>query len=310
MSRRRPLSFALLAFALFAASAAFARGLRIDADKPYDIAFVPSPRSLRWISLGHPTLAANLLWLQAVQYTGDPKADARGWDRLRPLVDVVTDLDPRHGYAYQTTGNILASAGRLEDSNAILEKGTRNVRDRYILPFHRAVNAFLYLGDYADAGRWFEIAARTPGAPPHLREYVLAMYVKGDTAEAAVSFLQKMRDEAQDEESRKALDHQIKRAILERDAARIEEAAAEWRARHGGVGAVVLESLVAEGLLPRVPPDPFGGVYYFDADGRVRSTVFPKRYDRPISGAQRDRELQESRARVNAVVESHLESNR
>lgn len=304
MPRRRPLLLALLALALFASSAGVAHGLRVDAEKAYDIAYVPSATSLRWLSLGHPTLAANLLWLEAVQYMGDPRGDERGWGKLRAVVDVVTDLDPRHGYAYQTSGNILASGGLLADSNALLEKGTRNVPNRYILPFNRAVNAFLYAGDYADAGRWFEVAARTPGAPAHLRDYVLAMYVKGDTAEAAISFLRRMHDEAQDDESRHAIEYQIKRAILERDAAQIEEAAAEWRRRHGGIGSPFIGSLMAEGLLPRIPDDPFGGTYYFDRDGRVRSTKFGKRYDRPLTGAERDRALRETRVRVHEAVES------
>jgi tetratricopeptide (TPR) repeat protein len=302
-ARLRPLLFVLLGASLLGASAAVAHRIRVAAEGPYDVGFVPSPTSLRWASLGHPTLAANLLWLRAVQYMGDPHADERGWEKLRPLVDVITDLDPRHGYAYQTTGNMLASAGLLADSNAILEKGTRNVPDRYILPFHRAVNAFLYAGDYVEAGRWFEIASKTPGAPPRLREYVLAMYVKGDTAEAAISFLRRLRDEAEDDESRRAIEYQIKRATLERDALRLEEAVAAWRARYG-VAPVALESLVVEGILATVPEDPFGGTYFLGSDGLVRSTQFGKRYDRALAKQERDQALSGVRTRVHQAMES------
>jgi tetratricopeptide (TPR) repeat protein len=232
---------------------------------------------------------------------GDPRADERGWGKLRPLVDVVTDLDPRHGYAYQTTGNLLASSGRLADSNAILEKGTRNVPDRYILPFHRAVNAFMYAGDYVDAGKWFEIASTTPGAPARLREYVVAMYAKGDRAEAAVSFLRHLQEEAQDDESRKAIDHQIRRATLERDATRLEAAAAFYRERHL-FPPVCLEQLVLDGLVDRLPEDPFGGEYYLDGEGRVRSTAFGKRLDRPQTPAERARALLEFQGRLRSAV--------
>jgi hypothetical protein len=291
--RLRPLPFVLLAVALLAGSFALARRIRPPADRPYDVTFVPSAGTLRWLSLGHPTLAANLVWLKAVQYMGDPAADARGWGKLRPLVDVLTDLDPRHGYAYQTTGIMLSSAGQLADSNYILEKGTRNVPNRYILPFHRAVNAFMYAEDYAEAGRWFEVAAKTPGAPSRLRQNVLAMYVKGDTAEAAISFLGQLQAEAEDDESRRALQSQIDTAVLERDAALIEAAAAAWTA-WCGVRPVVPASLVLEGLLKAVPRDPFGGVYFFDEEGRVRSTVHDRRFERPRSRAQRDRALERS----------------
>ncbi len=293
----------LAALTLLGASAAVAHRIRLSGDRPYDVTFVPRAQSLRWLSLGHPLLAANLTWLRAVQYMGEPRANQRGWEKLRPLVDVVTDLDPRHGYAYQTTGNMLASAGLLADSNAVLEKGTRNVPNRYILPFHRAVNAFLYAGDYAEAGRWFEIAADTPGAPVRLREYVVAMYVKGDTAEAALSFLRRMEAEAEDDESRRAISAQIQRATLERDAARIEEAAKVYR-QQLGLPPIVPEQLVLEGLLPAVPTDPFGGIYYLDEDGRVRSTAFEKRYERPPTRAERHRTLRGGRELEHEALES------
>jgi hypothetical protein len=159
----------------------------------------------------------------------------------------------------------------------VLERGTRNVPNRYILPFHRAVNAFLYEGDYALAGRWFEIASRTPGAPAHLKEYVLAMYVKGDTAEAAISFLRHLETQAGDDDSRKGIRNQIRRAELERDAAQLEEAAGRFRDRYG-FPPVALQQLVHDGFVRVVPPDPFGGAYYLDGDGRVRSSANPTRF--------------------------------
>lgn len=288
--RTRQLAPALLAAALFAASAATARQLRLASEKPYDVGFVPTAAALRWLSLGHPTLAANLTWLRTVQYMGEPRGDERGWEKLRPLLETVTDLDPRHGYAYQTGANILASAGLVGDSNAILEKGIRNVPDRYILPFQRAVNAFLYAGDYAEAGRWFEVAARTPGAPGRMREYVVAMYVKGDEAGAALSFLRKLEEAAQDDESRKAVQAQIKRAIYERDASLLDAAAEAYRQRRGALPKS-LTLLVDEGLLPSLPKDPYGGRFVLGEDGRARSTEFSKRFLRPLTGPEREAAL-------------------
>ncbi len=283
--RSRSLPSAALALVLFAAAAGVAHRIRVGEENPYDVAFVPGAGALRWLSLGHPTLAADLTWLRVVQYVGEKRGDERGWNKLRPLVEVVTDLDPRHGYAYQVGANMLSSVGLVGDANAILEKGTRNVPDRYILPFHRAVNAFLYEGDHALAGRWFEVAARTPGAPAHLRDYVLAQYVKGNVAEAALSFLRQLESEAQDDESRKSIRSQILRATLEREAAPLEAAAARFRDRYG-IRPVALEQLVHDGLISAIPPDPFGGSYYLDAEGRVRSTVDPRRFERPLAGAE------------------------
>jgi tetratricopeptide (TPR) repeat protein len=266
--------------ALAAATMFCASRLSVAGERPYDISVVPSAKVMRWLSLGHPTLAANLLWLRAVQYIGEPRADERGWSKLFPVVDAVTDLDPRHGYAYQVAGVVLGSAGRTEESNAILEKGTRNVPDRYILPYLRAFNAFYYDDDWPAAGRFAEISARTPGAPDHVRQNVLAYYVKGKRADAAVAFLEQSLAEAKDPDTRKAVESQLRQARLEQDAARLDEAAAEWRRRYHA-GPFSLRQLVDEGLISRIPPDPAGGELYVAEDGRVRSTANAFRFSLP-----------------------------
>jgi tetratricopeptide (TPR) repeat protein len=280
----RKLAAAFVALAV--ATALCASRLSAAEDRPYDIAMVPSSKVLRWISAGHPTLAANLLWLRAVQYIGEPRADERGWDKLYPVVDALTDLDPRHGYVYQVAGVVLGSKGRPQESNAILEKGTRNVPDRYILPYLRAFNAFYYDDDWPTAGRFAEISARTPGAPDHVRQNVLAYYVKGKRADAAVAFLEQSLAEAKDPDTRKAVVSQLSQARLEQAAERLDAAVAEWQRRYL-VGPLSLDQLVREGLIDDIPPDPAGGELYVGDDGRIRSTANAFRFSLPDSGPRR-----------------------
>jgi tetratricopeptide (TPR) repeat protein len=249
-------------------------------DAPYDIDIIPSSRVLRWASLGHPTLVANLYYLRAVQYIGDPHANRRGWDKLYPVLDLVTELDPAHGYAYQVGGTILGSAHRVAESNALLEKGMRNVPTRYILPYLRAFNAFYYDGDFASAGRFVEHAARIPGAPEHLRQSALAMYVKGHRADAALRFLRSVRAQTHDPESLKAIDRQIEQAELELAAEPLDDAVAAYRARYG-LPPLTVHVLVHAGLLESLPADPFGGSWVIGSDGRVHSSVSPYRFARP-----------------------------
>lgn len=284
MRLARPLqlaAFALLATGLVAAAAR----MPVARDRPYDVEIVPPAAVLRLLSLGHPTLAANLYWLRTVQYIGEPRANRRGWDRLLPLAQLVTDLDPGHGYAYQVAGVVLSSVDRVDESNAILEKGMRNVPDRYILAYLRAFNAFYYQGDYAAAGEFVEIAARIPGAPAHLKQNVLAMYVKGRRADAAIAFLRQALDAAEDDESRKAIASQLEQAIFEREAEVVDGAVARYRERHG-VAPWGLHLLVAEGLLPALPPEPFGGQWILGDDGRARSTAHDYRLRPPEPGGE------------------------
>jgi len=280
---------ALLALALAAATGLAASRLRVEGEKPYDVEAIPRAGVLGWVFLGNRTLAANLNWLRAVQYIGEPRANERGWEKLFPLVDVVTDLDPGHGYAYQVAGTMLGSVGRVDESNRILEKGTKLVPNRYILPYLRAFNAFYYDGDWTTAGRFAEVAARTPGAPAHVRQNVLAYYVKGKRADAAIAFLGQSLEEAKDPDSRKAIESQLRQAYVERDAARLDAAAEEWRRRYF-IGPLAVEQLVEEGLIDAVPPDPAGGRWYVDADGRVHSSANPFRFAKPDPASLRPRE--------------------
>jgi tetratricopeptide (TPR) repeat protein len=281
---RRVLTVAAIA-ALALATAGVASRLPVPEERPYDVAVVPATSAARWLSLGHPTLLANFFYLRAVQYIGEPRAHERGWEKLFPIIDLVTDLDPGHGYAYQVAGTLLGSYDRVDESNAILEKGMRACPDRYILPFLRAFNAFYYAGDYAEAGRFVELAARTPGAPERLRQNVVAMYVKGNRADAALGFLEQARAAAQDDETRRAIDAQVKQAVLERDAAVLDEALARYEERHG-MRPFGLFALLADGLVERIPEDPFGGVYVIGPDGRVRSSVHPARFSAPEKPAR------------------------
>jgi tetratricopeptide (TPR) repeat protein len=272
--------------ALLAAAMVLSAGrLRAAREKPYDVDVVPPASALRWLSLGHPLTASHLFWLRTVQYIGEPRAEERGWGKLYPLVDLVTDLDPRHGYAYQVAGVVLAGAGRVDESNALLEKGTRNVKDRYILPYLRAFNAFYHQGDWELAGRWAEVAARTPGAPAHIRQNVLAYYVKGQRAEAALHFLENAYREAEDEETRKSLEGQIRQARLEREAGKVDEAIRRWTERKG-LPPVTLEALVLEGYLDRIPDDPYGGRLVLGKDGRATSSVHAVRFAPPPTPAE------------------------
>lgn len=247
---------------------------------PYDVLLVP-PRSVaRVISVGHPTLAANVYWLRAVQYIGEPAANARGWERLYPILDLVTDLDPEHGYAYQVGGVILGTARRIAESNALLEKGMRAVPRRYILPFIRAFNAFYYEDDWALAGRFMEQAARVPGAPAHLTRDALAFAVKGNRADQAIAFLQQMMETTPDPETRGRLQTELQQAYLERDALVLDAALERHRATYG-MNPITLEVLVAEGLVDRIPSDPFGGIFVVGSDGRAHSSVNDFRFARP-----------------------------
>jgi tetratricopeptide (TPR) repeat protein len=275
--------FAIPHLAIGAVLLALAAALNLELassflSRPYDVLHVPTGAAARLAALGHRTTLSDLYWLSTVQYIGEPRAEARGWEKLYPLADLVTDLDPRHGYAYQTAGIVLSAAGRLEESDAILVKGIERGPPYWTFPYYLAFNAWFYRGDYAAGARWAELAARTPGASPNISHMAVSLASKGGTPEQAIEMIRELRATVKDEVSAGRLDEQYKLALLERDAQRLERLVAAYRDLTGREPADLSE-LVKAGLLQALPVDPFGGRYVWVASaGEVQSSANPFRF--------------------------------
>ncbi len=275
MSRWIATAAVLLLAAAGAVDLSLARYARL---RPYEPTSVPSGRVARIAALGHRTFVSDLYWLSAVQYIGDPRAERRGFGKLHALVDLVTDLDPRHGYAYQTAGIVLSASGRLDESNRILLKGIEKGPNWWTYPYYVAFNYWFYEGDYAKGAEWAERAARTPGASTNVSQLALSLRSKTGRPEDALQMLLEMRRTVRDEATAAALDEQIKLALLERDAQALERAVATFRAAQGR-DPLSLEELVVAGLVAGLPEDPFGGRYVWNPDERrVHSSANPFRF--------------------------------
>jgi hypothetical protein len=268
-----------LGAALLASAAALGLSLAERAAvKPYDVLHVPSGGAARIAALGHRTFVSDLYWLSAVQYIGERQADRRGWAQLQPLIDLVTDLDPRHGYAYQTGGIVLSAAGLLDESDAILKKGMEKGPPWWTFPYYLAFNWWFYRGDYATAAKYAEVAAGRPGASPNISHLAVSLASKSGTPEEAIALLHELKSTVQDEQTAGRLDEQLKLAILERDAQMLERTAARFRKERGhAIG--TLRDLTTAGLVDAIPTDPFGGEYVWDVgEGKVHSSANPFRF--------------------------------
>jgi len=247
-------------------------------DKPYDISHVPTSSAARLASLGHRTLVSDLYWLSAVQYIGDPQAEVRGWSKLYPSIDLVTDLDPRHGYAYQTAGIVLSAAGLLDESDAILMKGMEKGPSYWTFPYYLAFNAWFYRGDYAEGARYAEMAARLPGASANVSHLAVSLESKAGRPEDAIEMLLELQKTVKDDVTAQRLAEQLKLALLEHDAQMLERAVARFQVeRNRPISS--LRDLVSAGLVAAIPEDPFGGTYVWGADGKVRSSKNPFRFE-------------------------------
>jgi hypothetical protein len=256
-----------------------------------DPSWLPDGRLVRLISLGQRLALSDFYWLKCVFYVGEGVLDPyRGWAALYPLAEIVTDLDPRYGYAYQVAGsNLSGLAGRYQESDRLLLKGMRNVPDRWSLPFVYAVNKFLYEGDFAEAARYARRAAEI-GRRPHLALLAANLSLVSDEEQEyrlAAEFLRESIAQADSEDLRRQLEERLVKVRTYEVLSRIEKAVRAFRDRHLRLP-LGLSELAAEGLIPEIPRDPAGGTIVYDgATGAVRSSVLGARHPLRVTGRPR-----------------------
>lgn len=253
-----------------------------------DPAWLPSGQALRTTAMGQRLLLADLYWLKTVMYVGESAmAPRRGWDALYPLGEIVTDLDPRFGYAYQVVGsNLSGLAHQVQLSDRILEKGMRHVPERWMLPFLYAFNKFFYEEDFVAAAAYARRAAEV-GKRPHLALLAANLSLlanRADEYDTALGFLELSLQQESVPDQRAQLEQRIVKVRTYRELDRCERAVAAFRMR-AGRRPWTLDEVAWIGLLPAVPADPSGGTLVYDPlSDTVRSTRIgarqPLRVDR------------------------------
>lgn len=280
---RRALALLALAAALAGLAAAARGALEPEASRATPIrnpAFLPSGRAARATAFGQRLLVSDLYWLRTVQYMGESAlGGGKRWEALFPLADLVTDLDPRHGYAYQVAGSNLAGlAHRYEEADRILAKGMKALPERWTLPFIHATNKFIFEQRYAEAAEYARRAAEI-GRRPHLALLAANLSALADTDDeyrATLAFLDEMADKAGTDELKAELQERRVRIETYMALSQVEKALAAFEQAEGR-RAARLGELVPR-WLPAMPPDPSGGALRYDpATGQVESSRIGRR---------------------------------
>lgn len=254
------------------AAAAVATGPTISAD-----IYLPDGETIRRLAPGLETTLSDVYWLQLVQHLGTPEAQRAGWPHLHPLAELITDIDPAYGYVYQAAGVALAEVGRLEASNALLEKGTANVPDRWQLPFYLAFNHWYSAGDHEAGALWLERASRVAEAPAYVRTLVTRLYSTAGRLDLAGEFVLAMRLDPDMAEQADAVALELR---VEHDLRLLESAVDQYRIAHGHPPAT-LEALVP-GVLSVLPVSPTGAPYtYAPLAGEVSYPPLTRRHRLP-----------------------------
>lgn len=230
-------------------------------------------RRARPALLGYDALAADVVWLQAIQYTGDRLATGRDLPGLYPFLDATTELDPKYQVVYYLGGTALVALDRRPDEAVrLLEKGLRSLPDDWQVPFLLGYTHLFYYQDYAAAARYIEDAARKVGHQTYLTALAARLHAQAGSPDTALAFLDGMRRGTTDPAVRAGIEQRMAEVVVDRDLRAIEAAAARFREARGRLPETV-EEVTRAGYLDAVPKEPFGGRYRIDpATGAASST--------------------------------------
>ena len=245
-------------------------------EKPFleKVGYVPQPMLLKALAADQRhALAAGLIFRVLIYYgtlvenkrisAASPPDDIA----MRAILTTATRLDPYNMDSYYFAQSLVWDETKVRETTELLEYGMRFRDWDFYLPFFAGFNYAFFLKDYAAAAKHYATAARLTGSDLFTR--LASRYLhEADQTDMAISYLETMIKGSRNEA--------IKRSLTLRHAAlmevrRIELARDRFRERFGRLPAGI-DELFAQGLLSGPLHDPYGGNFYLEPGGAVRST--------------------------------------
>jgi tetratricopeptide (TPR) repeat protein len=239
------------------------------------IIYLPSGKYLKMTTFGYSSLAADLIYIWAIQYYGDT-AIADRFAYFTHIFDVISELDPKYIDPYEI-GALIAIYDNQDIPLAlkILDMGLAKNPDQWIFPLEAGHYAQMYAKDHELAKAYFKKAMDIPGAPNVAKRlYAAASFKTSDLKTAWETWLEVYQTAPDDQIKKIASNHlyEVKAAV---DTAALKSALEKYRERFGR-NPVELGQLVRAGFLSSLPQDLDGKDYLYDPQtGEIKTQVSP-----------------------------------
>lgn len=244
---------------------------RQAAAPPPKLMLLPSKEMTRVVSFGNEILAAQLIFYNSMFFVGSLEKPP-SLEALRELyhtLDTVTYLDPYNMDGYYFANGLLSwNPSLLEPLNKLLRRGMAHRPWDWQLPFFYGFNQFYFLKRPKEAAVYFERAYQLNPKNTFLPTFIARLYYQADATKAAIAFLEEMIRTTENEKLRGFM--LVRLEALQ--AVSLLEDAVKLYVNTYGTHPRNLEDLVDRGLLKDIPSDPYGGEFYLDEKGRVRTT--------------------------------------
>lgn len=251
--------------------------VRYLAERPLEekLGYFPAKEVVKASVAEHKQSVAALIMLQVMYYFGGSidRYDAErkfqtDYTNMARLIKASNYLDPYNFdiyYLSQAAFPLGPNGARFV--NGLIENGMKYRTWDADMPFYAGFNAAFILKDYAEAARLLQRASEISGNSLYA-SLAMKFFNKAGEADFGIRFMDSMAKNAPDDTMRRL--YQNKKRLLE-GVKVISIALQRYNEKYGHNPTTITE-LVTEGLLLRLPKDPFGGNFYLTDEGVVETT--------------------------------------
>jgi tetratricopeptide (TPR) repeat protein len=239
------------------------------------LGYIPSVSALKSIAADQKELVAATLVLKVLMYFGGLINKEENQFSVPPdymsmsrLLHGSVKLDPYNMDAYYFAQSFLTwDVKQFKLANDLLDYGMKYRTWDWYLPFFAGFNSAYFLHDYSKAADYYKRAGELSGSDLFKNLAGRYMQESGQT-DLAIVYLSAM---AKGEKNPALKKTYLTRLTAFKEVRQIEMARDRFRESRGTIP-VTVEQLIATGLLSKVPIDPYGGIFYFEPDGKVVTT--------------------------------------
>ena len=239
------------------------------------LGYIPDSEILRGFSADQRYGVAAYLVSKVMFYFGSLVEKNAGKVEISPdypamskTIHTAVHLDPYNMDAYYFAQAILVwDVGKVDIANELLDFGMKFRDWDFYLPFFAGFNNAYFLKNYEKAAAYYKLAAELSGSDLYSSLAGRYLYESGKT-DLAIAYLTVMEKQARNDAIRRSFRvrlqalQEVRRIEKARDRSKVES----------GKPLLTVEELIKHNYLSPPPVDPYGGRFFIDRDGQVRST--------------------------------------
>lgn len=235
--------------------------------------FLPAP-FLRIFSGEFKGLLSDFLIIDLSSYYGGiimekKEAIEKEFDYIYQVLKASITLDPYYFDSYYFAQSILSwDAKKPEKAIEILKIGMDNRKNDWLIPYWIGFNYYYFFKDSKKSAYYLREASLRPGASDLVASMSAIVSYEGGETQMAILFLEDMIKRTDDEFKRNKFLirlEALKKILYLEDALKIYEK--KYRKKP-----LDLNELVIKNIISSIPKDPYGGHFYINKEGQVKTT--------------------------------------